>query len=413
MEKASYTHTNAGTPSPKDRFDFLLATGVIVILVAAWILGLQRSESDIQPFLERVFPMADRFVALSDITYSAWNKDSPDPIGYVGISTAEGYGGELKVVVAVSLEGRILSSVIFSHRETASYFDRVQEGDILSRFVDKAGGDTFIVNQDVDGVTGATVTSQALADAARRAVRIVSIQALSLPVPDEPSPELQFGWPEIVLILFFLSAILLQRRDVRWKRALRYSSLVTGLVVIGFLLNKPLNLVIINKFFLGAWPALETNLYWYILLVGSLLFILIGGTNTYCNSICPFGAAQEFLGILGRGRPPSYRFNIILKWIQRCLALVLIALALIYRNPSVNNYEVSGTLFQFIGTSFHFGLLGAVIIASLFVQRFWCRGICPVRPVADSLQWIQRKVRHPASDRCFSGKGCRKEKIDC
>ncbi|MEJ2110173.1 MAG: FMN-binding protein, partial [Acidobacteriota bacterium] len=243
MKKASYTHTDAGTPSPKGRLDFLLATGVVVILASAWILGLQRSESNIQPFLEQAFPMADRFTALSDVTYSAWGKGSPDPIGYVGIGTAEGYGGELKVVAAVSLEGRILSSVVFSHRETASYFDRVQEGDILSRFVDKAGSDAFIVNQDVDGVTGATVTSRALADAARRAVRIVSVQALSIPVPDDPSPELQFGWPEIVLILFFLSAILLQRRGIRWKRALRYSILVAGLVVIGFLLNKPLNLV--------------------------------------------------------------------------------------------------------------------------------------------------------------------------
>ncbi len=397
MEKVSDTHNDACTQSPKGRFDYLLAAGIVVLLVAAWILGLQRTESDIKPYLEQAFPAAERFTQVSGDTYAAWDAISSNPIGYVGIGTAEGYGGELKVVVAVSPEGRVLSSILFSHRETASYFDRVEKEDMLSRFVDKAGGDNFVVNQDVDGVTGATVTSQALADASRRAVRAVSVQALSLDVPAEPSPEFQFGWPEIVLILFFMTAVLLQRRDVRWKRALRYASLVAGLVVIGFLLNRPLNLVVINKFFLGAWPALETNLYWYILLIGSLLFILIGGTNGYCNSICPFGAAQEFLGVLGRGRLPSYRFNVILKWVQRCLALALIILALIYRNPSLHNYEVSGTLFQLIGTSFHFGLLGVVIIASLFVQRFWCRGVCPIRPVADSLQWMQRRVRSAAN----------------
>jgi NosR/NirI family nitrous oxide reductase transcriptional regulator len=97
--------------------------------------------------------------------------------------------------------------------------------------------------------------------------------------------------------------------------------------------------------------------------------------------------------MFGGGRAPSRRLSAVLKWFQRGLALVLIVLALIYRNPSANNYEVSGTLFGLIGTSFHFGLLGAVIIASLFIQRFWCRGICPVRPVADSLLWLRRKVR--------------------
>jgi NosR/NirI family nitrous oxide reductase transcriptional regulator len=393
MEIIPNSHSHTHTPSKSGRSDVLFAIGVAVVLVAAWIVGLQHAESDIEPFLKQVFPTADRFSPSSGGTYTAWKNDSANPIGYIGIGTADGYGGELKVVVGVSPEGRILSSTVFSHRETGSYFQRVREKDLLSRFVDKSGADAFVVSRDVDGVTGATATSQALADASRRAVRTVSEQVLSLPVPAEPSPEIQFGWPEVVLILFFLSGLMLQRRGFRWKRAFRYTTLIAGLGVIGFLLNKPLNLVFINNLILGTWPALETNLYWYILLAGFLLFILAGGTNTYCSGICPFGAAQEFLGMFGGGRAPSRRLSAVLKWFQRGLALVLIVLALIYRNPSANNYEVSGTLFGLIGTSFHFGLLGAVIIASLFIQRFWCRGICPVRPVADSLLWLRRKVR--------------------
>lgn len=386
-------HTDSCTSAKSGRFDVLFAAGVVVVLVAAWLAGLRRTEADVKPFLEQVFPMADRFTAASGGTYAAWGSDSTRPLGYAGIGTAEGYGGELKVVVAVSPGGSLLSSVVFSHSETASYFERVQERGLLSRFEGKTAAEDFIVHRDVDGVTGATVTSQALADASRRALRTVSEQDLSLPVPDEPAQKIRFGWPEGVLILFFLSGILQLRREFRWKRALRYTTLIGGLALIGFLWNKPLNLVVINKIILGAWPALGPNLYWYMLLAGSLLFILLGGTNAYCNGICPFGAAQEFLGMLGKGKPPSYRFNIVLKWIQRCLALALIVLALMYRNPSAENYEVSGSLFQLIGTSLQFGLLGAVIIVSLFVRRFWCRGLCPVRPVADSVQWLRRKIR--------------------
>jgi len=393
MEKITAPPSVPKTTSKSSRFDVLFAIGVIVLLVAAWFVGLQRAESDIGPFLKQVFPTADQFTASPGETYAAWNKDTENPIGYVGIGVAEGYGGKLRVLVGVSPDGRILSSVLFSHSETASYLQRVQEKGMLPGLMDKSGADDFVVNRDVNGVTGATATSQALADASRRAVRTVSKQVLSMPVPEEPAPRIQFGWPEIALILFFLTGIIVQRREFRWKRAFRYTTLAAGLVLIGFLLNKPLNLVVINKLILGVWPAWETNLYWYILLAGFLLFILAGGTNVYCTGICPFGAAQEFLGMFGGGRPPSYRFNIVLKWIQRGLALALIVLALIYRNPSANNYEVSGTLFGLIGTSFHFVLLGSVIIASLFIQRFWCRGICPVRPVADSLLWLRQKVR--------------------
>jgi NosR/NirI family nitrous oxide reductase transcriptional regulator len=399
METIPNSGSNTHTASKSGRFDVLFAIGVVAVLTAAWLVGLRQAESDIEPFLKQVFPTADRFTPSSGSTSTVWENDSVNPAGYIGIGTADGYGGELKIVVAVSTDGKILSSTVYSHRETGSYFQRAQEKDLLSRFVGKSGADAFAVNGDVDGITGATATSRALADASRRAVRTVSEKVLSLPVPSEPSPEVQFGWPEVVLILFILSGLILQRRGFRWKRAFRYATLVAGLAVIGFLLNRPLNLVFINKLILGTWPALETNLYWYILLAGFLLFILAGGTNAYCDGICPFGAAQEFLGMFGGGRTPSHRLNAVLKWLQRGLALVLLVLALIYRNPSANNYEVSGTLFGLIGTSFHFGLLGAVIIASLFIRRFWCRGICPVRPVADSLLWLRRKVRR--SSRVF------------
>jgi NosR/NirI family nitrous oxide reductase transcriptional regulator len=372
--------------------DVFLAIGVAAVLFAAWLIGFWRSESDIEPFLQQVFPMADGFTTAAGGTYAALRNDSTKPLGYVGIGTAEGYGGELKVAVGVSTEGSILSSVVISHRETASFYQRVQEKGLLRSLAGKSAAEDFVVSRDVNGVTGATVTSRALADASRRAARFVSEKVLSIPMPAEPAPHIQFGWPEIVLILFFLSGLASRGQKFPWKRAFRFVMLLAGLVIIGFVLNKPLNLVIINKMIVGAWPALETNLYWYILLLGFLLFILIAGMNHYCTGFCPFGAAQELLSRIGGGRPPSYRLNMFFRWVQRGLTLILVVLALIFRNPSANNYEVSGALFQLIGSSFHFGLLGAVIIASLFIQRFWCRGLCPVRPVADLLLWLRRGV---------------------
>lgn len=383
---------NGRKPRGVKHLDVFLAIGVVGVLTAAWLIGFWRAESNVKPFLRQVFPMADRFTAAPGDTYAAWSKNPEKLLGYIGVGVAEGYGGELKVVAAVSPEGSLLSSVVFSHRETASFYERVRKQGLLTGLIGKSGAEDFAVGQDVDAVTGATTTSQALADASRRAVRHVSERVLQIPVPAEPDLPMQFGWPEIVLILFFLSGMAMRWQKFPWKKALRLVTLLAGLVLIGFVLDKPLNLVVINKMIIGSWPALETNFYWYILLLGFLLFTLIAGVNPYCTGFCPLGAAQEFLSKFGGGHPPSYRMSLVLRWIQRVLALVLIVLALIYRNPSSYNYEVSGALFRLIGSSFHFGLLGAVIIVSLFIQRFWCRGLCPVRPVSDSLQWLRSKV---------------------
>jgi NosR/NirI family nitrous oxide reductase transcriptional regulator len=58
-----------------------------------------------------------------------------------------------------------------------------------------------------------------------------------------------------------------------------------------------------------------------------------------------------------------------------------ILLALFYRNPGLSSYEIFGTLFDFIGSTWQFALLGIILVASLFIRRPWCNYLCPIRPV--------------------------------
>jgi hypothetical protein len=134
---------------PKNRhLDVFLAIGVVAVLTAAWLTGFWRAEYEIEPFLRQVFPMADRFTEAPAGIYAAWSKDTAKPLGYVGIGVAEGYGGELKVAVGVSPEGRIVSSVVVSHRETASFFQRVQERGMLPGLIGKSAAEDFVVGRD-------------------------------------------------------------------------------------------------------------------------------------------------------------------------------------------------------------------------------------------------------------------------
>lgn len=384
---------------PSQRADRILAVIALIIIVCAWLLGRFRAEVDLAPFLKKALPEAEHFQSVSDDTYAAWKDQSETQlIGYVAVGSSHGYGGELRIAVAVSAEGRIIGKAIIEQKETVAFFRRVLRSGLLDSFQGKSYSEPFILGQDVDSVTGATYSSRALTDAGRNALREVASKTLGYSVPPEPSPRIQFGLAEAALIWLFIFGIVGRLRRFKYKKAARWISMLTGILVLGFVYNKPLTLVLINKMLLGFWPQWTLHLYWYILLAGILLVYTVDNKNPYCEWFCPFGSTQECLAVIGgaKKRLPD-RVRAILRWFQRALALGAITLALIYRNPSISSYEVFGAFFRLIGTNFHFVLLGIVLIAALIIRRPWCNYLCPLRPVTDFIRLVRNWIRELVS----------------
>jgi len=375
------------------RLERLLALAAVGLIVIAWFVGLSRSEADLDPFLNSAFPQAGHIEQIQVGVYEAWdNPDKDNLLGYVSPGSADGYGGELKVAVAVSTEGTVLGSVIIGHRETFSFFRRVLRSRLIDGLKDKSYADPFLLGQDVDGITGATYSARALAEAVKNASRQVAEKVLNLSVIEEPSPKVQFGTPEIVLLALFLFGLVARQRRFKPKKAARWVSMLVGIGFLGFLLNKPFTLVLINKILLGYWPKWQLDLYWYILLGGIVFITLIDNRNPYCDWFCPFGATQECLGVIGGAKKRiSDRIHFSLRWFQRLIALGAILMALFFRNPSVSSYEVFGAFFRLIGTNFLFILLAVVLFVSLFIRRPWCSYLCPLRPVIDFLKLLRKK----------------------
>jgi uncharacterized protein with FMN-binding domain len=340
-------------------------------------------------------PDADHFTPDSGGIYTAW-KDSneEESIGYVAVDSGHGYGGDLRLAVALSPEGSVIGMAVVDHKETAAFFGRVLRRGVLDDLKGKKYSDSFILDQDVDNVTGATYSVRALADAARKASRGVASKKLGFTVAPEPVPKIRFGIPEAVLAGLFLFGLIGRLRRFKHKKTVRWVSMLTGLFVLGFVFNKPLTLVLVNKMLLGFWPQWHLHLYSYILLAGILIITFVGSKNPYCEWFCPFGSAQECLAVIGGGkkRPPK-KVHTALRWFQRALALGAIMIALFCRNPSISSYEVFGAFFHLIGTNFHFVLLGIVLVAALFMRRPWCSYLCPLRPVTDFIRLVRNWIR--------------------
>lgn len=365
--------------------DRILAIVALVGILIAWVIGTSFSQKDILPHLYNALPQANQFERLGNGIYAGYENNSPQElIGFVTITEANGYGGPMKVAVATDLEGNILGLAIIEQKETPSFLERVVARDFVQSLAGKNYLDAFQFGRDIDVVSGATYTSRAIAESALRGSRTIAEQQLGLPVPKENPPKIQFGFPEISLIGLYVVGYIGHQKKFKYTKQARWVSMLMGMIILGFIYTRPLTLSDISRFLLGFWPEWQTHLYWYLLIGGILFVFTVDNKNPYCEWFCPFGAAQECMGIIGgaRTRPPG-RFKHILKWIHRGLAWLAIILAMLFRNPGLTSYEIFGTFFDLNGSPLQFALLGIILIASLFIRRPWCSYLCPLRPVTD------------------------------
>jgi len=339
-------------------------------------------------------PEADHFERQKNGIYAAWADDAEQELlGYVAIGRANGYGGPLELAVAVNLDGQITGLGVVNHKETSSWFGRVMDRGLLGTLLGKSYADRFVIGADVDGVTGATYTSRALAQAALDGSQAAA-HMLGLEVPEPESPEIAFGFPEIAVLALFAVGYVGHRRNFKYKKQARWGSMLGGLIILGFLYNAPVTLAYFAKLILGYWPQWQTNLYWYFLMGGILFVVTADNKNPYCDWFCPFGAAQECMGVIGGAKVYGLRrHRNWLKWVQRGLAFVAILLGVFFRNPGLASFEVFGTLFGLVGSSIQFVVLALVLVVAMFVKRPWCSYLCPIHSVVELIRVLREWVK--------------------
>lgn len=378
-----------------------LAIIAVMAIIVAWFVGRQLENADIVSSIKTGMPEIAKLEEIDKASYKIFNSENKD-LGYLTLESSMGYGGPLLMAVAVDSNGKIFNLAVVNSKETPSYLDKVLDAHFFDKIIGKSYRDEYALGKGIDGISSATYSSHAILEASKKGSRFIAGKFLRFDIPKSEKPSIQFGIPEIILILLFAVGFFAHRRTFKYTKIARWSTMLIGLFGIGFYYNKPLTLSMVNQLLLGYFPPLHSHLYWYLLFGGIFFVFTIDNKNSYCYWFCPFGAVQECLGVVGGAihRSPG-KFEDVFKWSLRILTLFAIIVALLFRNPGITSYEVFGTLFKLTGSNYQFAILGIVVVSSVFIKRPWCNYLCPLKPVNAHLthirswvinQWKRRKI---------------------
>lgn len=90
---------------------------------------------------------------------------SGSEVGFAYVAEGGGFQGIISLMVGVDPEQQIITGIkILSHSETPGLGARIGEAAFQDQFAQKSINDNFVVKEDVDGVTGATVSSKSVAE---------------------------------------------------------------------------------------------------------------------------------------------------------------------------------------------------------------------------------------------------------
>jgi hypothetical protein len=357
---------------------------VLVSWAAAFWLGAWRPEPDLWPFLKKAYPGADyqaeaggRFVV----------RRAGEVVGYATTGSDHGYGGPLTLAVAARPDGRLSAVALLDFRDTPDILKR--SAPMLRSLLGRETAGPFEIGAGVDAISGATYTTRGLLNASLAAAGRIAERAAS---EDRQRPGAQLGAPEWTLLALVAAGAIGRNRPrigARARKAIRVAALLTSLVALGFLFNRPWVIAFPTRLLAGDWPSWRTHLYWYLLLGSLLLAFNRTGRNPYCPWICPFGAAQDVIGIPFGARRRRMPSGLLFTWVKRLLLWLAVLLGLLYRSPGATSYEIFAAFFGLSGTGYQMAILFFVVAAGLFVSRPFCHWVCPV----DVTEQLARVVR--------------------
>lgn len=122
---------------------------------------------------------ADSFKELKDKKGWYEAQKGGKKVAYVVPSESKGFGGPIKMLVAVTPEGKVIDFTILAHNETPGLGDNAQKDSFRKQYTGKGAEDLEVTKdpsktKNIQAMTGATISSRAVTKGVKEAVEEVT-----------------------------------------------------------------------------------------------------------------------------------------------------------------------------------------------------------------------------------------------
>jgi electron transport complex protein RnfG len=154
-----------------------LISGVVIAATyfATAPIAAQKAVEQTQKAMKALVPQADTFKEIEG--KEGWFEAEKDGkiIAYVVPSETKGYGGAIKLLVAIDTEGKVIEYSCTKHNETPGLGDKATKSPFKDQFVGKTSANLVVTKdptnkEDIQAMTGATISSRAFTKAVKQAV---------------------------------------------------------------------------------------------------------------------------------------------------------------------------------------------------------------------------------------------------
>jgi NosR/NirI family nitrous oxide reductase transcriptional regulator len=355
--------------------------------------------------VQALFPAAAALKA--DEPRPGWHRVSGERSSLLGFAVrtspytdnGRGYRGPTEMLVAIAPDAKTVTGVLIRRSyDTPEYVDRVREDEAFFKMLTGHTIDEWakldFARAGIEGVSGATQTSFAVADGLKRrfAAEVAADQVASRSVVWNPG-----------LLAVVAGGLALSFTRLRTSRRLRMLWHVILIVVFLFWLGDLVSLAL-----LAGWA--RHGVPWQfapsVVLLAAVALIVPWTTRrqVYCQHICPHGAAQSLLARFKRLHIHlPHAAQRWLGWLRFAILVAGIAIAIFCVSFDLAWLEpFDGWILKSAAiVSASIALVG--LVASLFVPQAYCRFGCPT---GELLHLIKSGGRHDAITRRDWIAGC-------
>ncbi|WP_430811894.1 MULTISPECIES: 4Fe-4S binding protein [unclassified Carboxylicivirga] len=335
--------------------------------------------------VQTVFPKASGFDKESDNSLSVYDKDDR-LLGYALVSSDfevsdQGYGGAVPILIALNTDKIVTAVHLLKHNETGDFIKHLQKKGLLDSW-NQLPLDTLLSSFEVDAVSGATKSSQAIIRTFRSTVN-EHLNTASSGMNISVMRVLQLF---AMLLLIAFSLLMMFRKRFR-KLYIYYLGGVV--LVMGLWLNKMLSLELLHVW-LSSSLSWQSNWELIIILLLTLVLALRGYKNYYCTYLCPMGAVQILTARLSPFKKRALNLKVSVFNI-RLIYLSLIAAGLIigYSLPLAHLEPFMAFSYQ-VASVWLLAAAALIVILSLFFHRPWCQ-LCPTGCLLNTIPALHKK----------------------